>query len=111
MSVRCAESSEAQRRLAERHSQAGGDHRGCYRRVCAVCGRVFYAGLPRASLCSERCSQVVALKRRHERQRRARQRRCPRCGRMFVASRKDGVYCSNACRQAMHRRRVTADGA
>jgi len=108
MCVRHAESPEAQRLLAERHSLAGGDHVGCYRRVCGVCGKFFYAGLPRASLCSERCNQIATLRRRHERQRRARHRRCPRCGQVFVARRKDGVYCSNACRQAMHRRRAAA---
>jgi len=110
MNVRYAENRVTQQELAERHAHAGGDHRGCYRRVCGVCGKVFYAGLPRASLCSERCNQIAILRRRHERQRRARQRRCPRCGIVFVAKRNDGVYCSNACRQAMHRRRVTAGG-
>ncbi len=108
MSVRYAENPEAQRSLAQRHIQAGGDHTGCYRRVCSVCGNVFYAGLPHASLCSEGCNQVATLARRHERQRVARRRRCPRCGRVFVARRRDGVYCSNACRQAMHRRRAAA---
>lgn len=108
VSIRYAENLETQQHLAERHARAGGDHVGCYRRVCGICGKVFYAGLPHGSLCSERCNQVATLRRRHERQRRARHRLCPRCGWVFVARRKDGVYCSNACRQAMHRWRAAA---
>ncbi|MFW5690835.1 MAG: hypothetical protein ACOCXY_03405 [Planctomycetota bacterium] len=34
-----------------------GDHRGCYRRVCLACGRVFYAGRPEARYCRPACRQ------------------------------------------------------
>ena len=34
-----------------------GDHRGCYRRRCIVCGTVFYAGRPEARYCRSACRQ------------------------------------------------------
>ena len=34
-----------------------GDSRGCYRRACAVCARVFYAGRPEAKYCRAACRQ------------------------------------------------------
>ena len=37
--------------------QRRGDHRGCYRRVCLACGRVFYAGRPEARYCRPACRQ------------------------------------------------------
>lgn len=41
-----------------------GDHRGCYRRRCIVCGTVFYAGRPEARYCRSACRQR-AYRRRH----------------------------------------------
>ena len=37
--------------------QRRGNHRGCYRHVCAVCGRVFCAGRPEARYCRPACRQ------------------------------------------------------
>jgi len=34
-----------------------GDHRGCYRRRCVMCGTVFYAGRPEARYCRPTCRQ------------------------------------------------------
>jgi len=104
-SIRYAEMSGPQADMAEWHARMGGDHTSCYQRVCSVCGKVFYAGMPHASLCSERCNQDAVLARRREARRASRTRECGRCGKSFEASRRDAVYCSNACRQAMHRRR------
>lgn len=41
-----------------------GDHRGCYRRVCVVCGEVFYTGRPEARYCRPACRQR-AYRNRH----------------------------------------------
>ena len=46
-----------------------GDCRGCYRRVCVMCDRVFYAGRPEARYCRAACRQRAyrrRLKRRWE---------------------------------------------
>jgi len=102
---RYAETSRFQGDMAEWHARVGHDHTGCYRRTCSVCGKEFYAGMPHASLCSERCNQDAVLARRRAARRVGRTRRCARCGNVFIARRRDAVYCSNACRQAMHRRR------
>ena len=102
---RYAEDPTTQRLLAEQHAQAGGNTSGCHKRTCYVCGRVFYAGMPHARLCSERCNQDATLARRRAARARGRRRRCPRCGTVFVARRRDAVYCSNACRQAAYRQR------
>jgi len=34
-----------------------GDHRGCYRRRCVMCGTTFYAGRPEARYCRPACRQ------------------------------------------------------
>ena len=44
--------------------QCHGDHRGCYRRVCLACGRVFYAGRPEARYCRPACRQRAYRNRR-----------------------------------------------
>jgi hypothetical protein len=49
-----------------------GDHRGCYRRVCVVCGRVLYAGRPEARYCRAACRQRAYRRRRKMRQRKTR---------------------------------------
>lgn len=105
--IRYAEMPDTQKHLAEWHNQAGRDSTGCYKRACYVCGKVFYAGMPHAVLCSQRCNQTATLARRRALRREQRERRCPRCGRAFVARRKDGGYCSSACRQAAYRKRKT----
>ena len=48
-----------------------GDHRGCYRRWCLVCGTVFYAGRPEARYCRSACRQ-----RAYRRRLRAARRAC-----------------------------------
>jgi hypothetical protein len=100
---RYAQTPRFQADLAQWHARFGGDHTGCYQRTCSVCAKVFYATMPHASLCSERCNQNAVLARRREARRAEHSKTCPRCHRTFVARRKDGVYCSNACRQASHR--------
>lgn len=102
---RYAENPRSQANLARWHERVGHDHTGCYRRACSVCGKVFYAGMPHASLCSERCNQNATLARRRAARRRERMRHCPRCGHAFIARRRDAIYCSNACRQAVQRQR------
>ena len=108
--TRYAENSGIQADLAEWHARWGEDHVGCYQRRCSVCGKVFYAGMPHASLCSERCSQNAILARRKETRRRKRTRRCLVCGKLFVAKRRDGIYCSKACKQAAYRKRAQMAG-
>lgn len=44
--------------------QRRGDHRGCYRRVCATCGGVFYTGRPEARYCRAACRQKAYRQRR-----------------------------------------------
>ena len=44
--------------------QRRGDHRGCYRRVCPACGRVFYAGRPEARYCRAACRQRAYRRRK-----------------------------------------------
>ncbi|MBN2583494.1 MAG: hypothetical protein JXL80_10530 [Planctomycetes bacterium] len=107
---RYAEDPVAQADLAEWHARWGRDHTGCYRRQCSVCGKIFYAGMPHASLCSERCNQDIILARRREARRRQRTRSCLVCGQRFVARRRDGIYCSKACKQAAYRRRAKTAG-
>jgi len=107
---RYAEHPTAQADLAEWHARYGGDHTGCYQRQCSVCGKVFYAGMPHASLCSERCNQDAVLARRREARRQRRVRRCLACGRPFVAKRRDGMYCSKACKQYAYRQRTATAG-
>jgi len=40
-----------------------GDHRGCYRRVCPVCGAVLYASRPEATYCRAACRQRAYRRR------------------------------------------------
>ena len=40
-----------------------GDCRGCYRRVCIMCGGVFYAGRPEARYCRAACRQRAYRRR------------------------------------------------
>jgi hypothetical protein len=40
-----------------------GDSRGCYRRRCLVCGRVFYASRPEACYCRPACRQRAYRRR------------------------------------------------
>jgi len=44
-----------------------GDQVGCYRRFCAVCGKVFYAGRPQATYCRAACRQRAYRQRRRQR--------------------------------------------
>ena len=44
-----------------------GDHVGCYRRACAVCGTVFFAGRPQATYCRAACRQRAYRQRRRQR--------------------------------------------
>ena len=102
---RHSETYRLQQSLAEWHTRVGRDTTGCYHRQCSVCGKLFYAGMPHAHLCSERCNQDAVLARRRKARRAARSRCCPRCNHTFIGQRRDAVYCSNACRQAIHRQR------
>ena len=108
--LRYAEDPGAQGNLAEWHARWGGDHVNCYRRQCSVCGKVFYAGMPHASLCSERCNQDAILARRRAARMARRTRRCETCGSTFVATRRDGMYCSKACKQYAYRQRARMAG-
>lgn len=45
-----------------------GGCRGCYRRVCVMCGRVFYAGRPEARYCRAACRQRAYRRRLKRRQ-------------------------------------------
>lgn len=107
---RYAECSTSQADMAEWHAQRGRDHTSCYRRECSVCGKVFYAGMPHASLCSERCNQNAVLARRRKARKLRRTRTCLACGRTFVAKRRDGMYCSKACKQYAYRQRARMAG-
>ncbi|MBN1554421.1 MAG: hypothetical protein JXA11_06725 [Phycisphaerae bacterium] len=40
-----------------------GDHRGCYRRLCATCGAAFYVGRPEARYCRAACRQKAYRRR------------------------------------------------
>ena len=40
-----------------------GDHRGCYRRGCSFCGKVFYAQRPEGLYCSPVCRQRAHRRR------------------------------------------------
>ncbi len=40
-----------------------GDHRGCYRRRCIVCGILFFVGRPEARYCRSACRQRAYRKR------------------------------------------------
>ena len=51
------------RGLLEASWRRRGDHRGCYRRVCPVCGTVFYAGRPQATYCRAACRQRAYRRR------------------------------------------------
>ena len=104
--VRYAEKRNTQQWLAEYYAQYG-EHTGCYRRQCYVCGKVFFAGMPHAMLCSERCNQAATLQRRKAVRITERYRTCLWCGRDFLAARKDAKYCSVACKQKAYRQRVT----
>lgn len=79
-----------------------------YRIICGACGKTFYAKMPTARWCSDRCTRDGARLRRQARSkaRRERQRSCQKCGRTFQGRRADAKFCSNACRQAAYR--VTA---
>lgn len=105
--VRYSEVPEIQAALAEDYARYG-EHTGCYRCECYICGKVFYAGMPHAVLCSERCNQDATLQRRKEARLPERIRTCLMCGVEFQAKRKDTRYCSAACKQKAYRRRVTA---
>lgn len=104
--IRYAEKPKTQEWLAEMHAQFG-EHYGCYERECYVCGKVFYAGMPHAVLCSERCNQRATLQRRRAARIPEHYRSCPACAKEFLARRKDTRYCSAACKQKAYRRRVT----
>jgi len=52
------------RGLLEATWRCYGDHRGCYRRACLVCGTVFYAGRPQARYCRAACRQRAYRQRR-----------------------------------------------
>ncbi|NLX59682.1 MAG: hypothetical protein GXY74_11405 [Phycisphaerae bacterium] len=51
------------RGLLEAAWRRWGNHRGCYRRVCIVCGIVFYAGRPQATYCRAACRQRAYRRR------------------------------------------------
>ena len=102
--VRYAEKRGIQQWLADKYAQYG-EHIGCYRRQCYVCGKAFFAGMPHAELCSERCNQAATLQRRKALRIAERYRVCQRCGKDFLAARKDAKYCSAACRQRAYRER------
>ena len=89
--VRYAENPTVQAVLAKRYAQFG-DHTGCCRRQCYMCAKVFYAGLPHAELCSERCNQDATLLRRKAAKIAERQLTCATCGEDFLGSRKDAQY-------------------
>lgn len=59
------------RALLETAWRCRGNHRGCYRRVCPVCGTVFYAGRPQATYCRAACRQRAYRHRRKMRRRSA----------------------------------------
>lgn len=78
---------------------------GCYRLVCRACGETFYAKMPTARWCSDRCARKGAKRRRLARAaaRRKQWRFCRKCGKAFQGRRADSKFCSNACRQAAYR--------
>ena len=41
-----------------------GDHVGCYRRTCAVCGATIYASRPEARYCRPACRQRAYRRRK-----------------------------------------------
>ena len=53
----------SRRMLLKAAWQRRGDHRGCYRRVCRVCGTVFYASRPEATYCRAACRQRAYRRR------------------------------------------------
>lgn len=103
--LRYAEDPRTQATLAERFAQSG-EGVGCYQCACSVCGKIFYAARPYASLCSERCNLTVVLAKRREARRTHSKHKCSRCGKSFAPKRRDAAYCSNACRQGAHRNRA-----
>jgi len=76
-----------------------------YRLACGACGKTFYARMPTARWCSDRCDREGAKHRRLARAkaRREQWRSCRRCGKAFRGRRADAKFCSNACRQAAYR--------
>jgi len=50
-------------RLLEITWRRYGDGRGCYRRVCRVCRKVFFAGRPEARYCRAACRQRAYRRR------------------------------------------------
>jgi len=50
-------------RLLEMTWRRYGDGRGCYRRVCLVCRKTFFAGRPEARYCRSACRQRAYRRR------------------------------------------------
>lgn len=50
-------------RLLEMTWRRCGDSRGCYRRVCRMCRKVFFAGRPEARYCRGACRQRAYRRR------------------------------------------------
>jgi site-specific DNA recombinase len=94
--------------LAEEWVLGHGDHRGCYKRRCAICTIDFYASVPSARYCGTECATIAYLIQRRKKNNQSRQKDCGFCGKRFRASRRDARFCSGACRQAAHRRAFAA---
>ena len=103
----------------EKWYESGDD--GVYKRICPVCGKVFYTRQPKKKYCSsgmiyiidgkkyldKGCKAIAAQRRRKEN--RIKTKRacvCSQCGAPFTADRAGAGYCSNACRQAAYRERM-----
>jgi len=52
--------------LLETTWQRCGDHRGCYRRICAMCRTTFFTARPEARYCRPACRQRAYRWRRRE---------------------------------------------
>jgi hypothetical protein len=98
-----------------------GHTEGTYKRVCPVCGEVFYTRQPAKTYCSagmiyfidgekyldKGCKAIAAQQRRKENRNKAKSDCvCLQCGAHFTAYRADAGYCSSACRQKAYRRRA-----
>lgn len=94
---------------------------GTYKRVCPVCGEVFYTRQPAKTYCSagmiyfidgkkyldKGCKAIAAQQRRKENRNKVKRACvCLQCGAHFTAYRADAGYCSSACRQKAYRRRA-----